>query len=216
MKWVARLFLLALLGLPVAALAALWLCFQDAPLVAGKADISPADIERAKRILSRHDPRKAKPGTLRTIVATQQDVDLVLNYAATRLRRGSARVVLQPGLAVVQASLEAPPNPLGRWLNVDAALRETGSLPAFDRLRLGSLPVPGFVADFVLARLATRLNETAEGRLANDVLRSVKLAAGGCRWSTNGATIYPSAYARPCSRPGRRSVSVPTGSGSPG
>jgi hypothetical protein len=178
MKWLLRLFLLALIGLPAAALLAVWLCFQDAPLIEGKAEISPADIERAKSILSRHDPRKAKPGTLRTIVATQQDLDLVLNYTATRVRRGAARVVLQPGLAMVQASLEAPANPLGRWINVDAALRETGALPEFDRLRIGRLPVPAFLADFALARLAARLNETGEGKLAHDVVKSVKLLPG--------------------------------------
>jgi len=181
MKLLLKVFLLAVIGLPVAALVAVWMCFQDAPLVARKADISPADIERAKRIIEKHDPRNARAGTLRTIVASQQDVDLALNYAAAQLGKGSTRVVLLPGAAEIQASLAMPRKPLGARLNVDAALRETGGLPAFDRLRIGSLPVPGFIADLALARLATDLDTTAEGQLANDVMKSVRLSPAQVR-----------------------------------
>ena len=176
MKLLLKLFFLAAIALPVGAVVALWMCFQDAPLVARKADISVDDIERAKRILAKHDPRKARAGALRAMVLSQHDVDLVLNYAASRWRRGSTRVVLLPGAATVQASLEIPGNPLGSWLNVDAALRETDALPAFDHLKIGSLQVPGFVADRVLQQLVAHLNTTAEGRLVEDVVRSVRLS----------------------------------------
>ena len=104
MKLLLRLFLLAAVALPVGAIIAVWMCFQDAPLITRKADISVDDIERAKRILATHDPRKARAGTLRTVALSQHDVDLVLNYAASQLRRGSTRVALQPGMATVQAS----------------------------------------------------------------------------------------------------------------
>jgi hypothetical protein len=175
-KLLLKLFVLALVALPIAAVVATAMCFQSAPLVARNADISVADVERAKRILEKHDPRKARSGTLRTIVASQQDVDVVLNYAANQLRKASTRVVLQPGTAIVQGSLEVPRSPFGPWLNVDAALRETSGLPAFDHLRIGSLPVPGFLADFVFHRVAARLNGTAEGALANDVVKRVRLS----------------------------------------
>ncbi len=181
MKLLLKLCLLALVALPVAVVAAVWMCFQDAPLIARKAAISPADIERAKRILDKHDPRKARAGTLRTIVASQQDVDLVLLYGANRLRKASTRVVLLSGAAVVQASMEVPGSPFGGWLNVDAGLRETGGLPAFDHLKIGSLPVPVFIADRALEKLVAHLNTTAEGRLASDVVRSVRLADGRVR-----------------------------------
>ena len=76
----------------------------------------------------------------------------------------------------MQASLEIPGSPFGPWLNVDAALRETDALPAFDRLKIGSLQVPGFLADRALERLAAYLDTTAEGRLASDVVKSVRLS----------------------------------------
>ena len=176
MKLLLKLVFFLALALPAAAVLALWMCFQDAPLLVRKAEITADDIGRAKRILAKQDPRKAKDGTLRAIVLSQHDVDLVLNYAASQLRRGSTRVALGPGTAMVQASLEIPGNPLGAWLNVDAALRETAGLPAFDHLRIGSLPVPGFVADYALGSAFAHLNATAEGRLAHDVVKSVSLS----------------------------------------
>lgn len=181
MKLLSRLILLLVIALPLGVLAALALCFQSTPLIARQADFSPADIERAKRMLEQHDPRKARPGALRTVALSQRDLDLLLNYAANQLRRGSARVVLRPGFVVVQASLEGPPNPFGTWVNVDAALRETGGLPAFDNLRIGRLPVPGFIADVALAHAMSYLNATEQGRLANDVVKSVRLGADQLR-----------------------------------
>jgi hypothetical protein len=157
------------------------MCFQNAPLVARKADISPADIERARRILEKHDPRKAKPGVLRTIVVSQQDVDLLVNYAAHQFRNAATRVELHPGVAKVQASVDVPISPFGRWLNVDASLRETGGLPAVDRLKIGSLPIPRLIADRVLERIVGELNGTAQGRLANDVVKNVKVSQAGVR-----------------------------------
>ncbi len=176
-----KLFVLLVIALPVAALAAVWLCLQDAPLLVRKADISVDDIERAKRILARHDPRKARDGTLRAIVLSQHDVDLVLNYAASQLRMGATRVTLTSGKAMLQASLEMPGNPFGRWLNVDAALRETAGLPAFEHLKIGSLPVPAFIADRALESALAHLDTTAEGRLAYDVVKSVKLSESQVR-----------------------------------
>jgi hypothetical protein len=72
--------------------------------------------------------------------------------------------------------LEVPRSPFGPWLNVDAALRETDGLPAFDHLRIGSLPVPGFLANVAIRRMAAHLGATAEGRLANDVVKSVRIS----------------------------------------
>jgi len=174
-----KVLLLVAVALPLGAVIAVWMCFQNAPLVARRAEISPDDIERAKRILEKHDPRNARSGTLRTIVASQQDVDLALNYAANQFRQASTRVVMHPGVATVQGSLEMRHNPFGPWLNVDAALRETGGLPGFDHLRIGSLQVPGYIADRALGALVAHLNTTAEGKLANDVVKSVKFSESG-------------------------------------
>jgi hypothetical protein len=165
----------AVLSLPVAALVVGWMCFQNTPLVVRKADISPADMERARRIAAKYDPGKAKWGTLRAIVVSQQDVNLLLDYAANRLN-GAARVTLQPGAAMVQASLQVPGSLFGRWLNVDAGLRETGGLLTLEHLKIGRLNVPGAVGNSSLANFMTSLNTAGEARWTSDVLKSVKLS----------------------------------------
>jgi hypothetical protein len=175
MKLLLRLFLLA-------SSRCRWAHDRGVDVLPGRA----AHRAQGGYLRGRHRPGEAHPGearsaqgesgTLRTVTLSQHDVDLVLNYAASQLRRGSTRVALGPGTAMVQASLEIPGNPLGAWLNVDAALRETAGLPAFDHLRIGSLPVPGFVADYALDSAFAHLNATAEGRLAHDVVKSVSLS----------------------------------------
>jgi hypothetical protein len=178
MRFLLKSLLWGIVLLPVAAIGLVWASLSDQPLITVKADIRPEDIERAKRILGKHDPRKAKPGTLRAIAVSQQDLDLLLAYGASRLQRGAARVVLRPGIAAVQASIDFAGNPLGRYLNVDAVLSETGALPTVDRLAFGRVPVPSFLANLAFERAMAWLDTTAEGQLAADVVKRVEISAG--------------------------------------
>ena len=96
MKVLLRLVLLAVIALPIAATVAIWMCFQATPLLPSKADVSATDIERVKRLVERNDPRKSKEGAMRVIVLSQQDIDLLVDYASNHFRRASTRVVLRP------------------------------------------------------------------------------------------------------------------------
>lgn len=163
---------LLLLGLGVL----LALLFQRQPLVPERGDIAYADVERAMGVLRRADPRKAPPGVPQMVVATERDLDLLLNHASRRWLGARARVSLDPGRAHVQLSAEWPGNPFGRWLNLEAELVHTGALPALDGLRLGRLPVPPAWAETLLP-LALRLTGTqADLALATDVVRRVRFA----------------------------------------
>src|SRR5215472_15071626 len=104
MRLLARAFLLLLLAIPLLVIGAVWLCFQDAPSIVRSAELTPQDIENAKRILDQHDPHKVKSGSAQTIVISEQDLDVMLNYAANRLGRGGARVAMGPGTVRLQAS----------------------------------------------------------------------------------------------------------------
>ena len=89
--------------------------------------------------------------------------------------------MLQPGVLTLAASVEVPASPFGRYVNVQATLRETAGLPAFDQLRIGRLPVPGWVGDWALARALRTLDRTAEYQVAADTIRSVSIADGSVR-----------------------------------
>jgi hypothetical protein len=177
MRFLAHTLLL-LFALPMLAIAAVWLCFQDAPSVVRGVQLTPQDIANAKRIIDQHDPRNARPGGPRTVAISEQELDLMLNYAASRFGRGAARAALGPGSVRLQASAEIPQSPFGRYLNVDAALRETGTLPRFEHLRIGRLPVPATVADYLLRVGLRRMAATDREELAAEIVKGASVANG--------------------------------------
>ena len=169
------------LGVPLALGVAIYLCFQDEPLVRRAVAFTPDDVERAMRVLERHDPRKMKSGTLRTLSIRGEELDLAVNYLANRYGRGSSRIVLKSGVLALSVTVEVPASPIGRYLNIQALLHETAGLPAFEELRVGRLPVPNWLADWALARAMQTLNRTEEYQVAADTIRSVSIADGRLR-----------------------------------
>lgn len=156
MRFLLKLIVLLIFGVPLALACALFLAVDNHPAVERAAEITPQNIERAKRILDDNDPRTLKSGARRTISVSQGDFDLAVNYLVHRYARGSARVVLKEGAAQINASAELPKNPLGRFVNVDATLTENGAVPRFEHLRLGGITLPGWLADWLLDQTLTR------------------------------------------------------------
>ena len=175
------LLLLLFVGVPVVLGVAVLLCFQDEPLVRRTAAFTQDDVERAMRLFEKHDPRKMRSGMLRTMSIRGEDLDLAVNYLANRFGRGSSRIVLQPGMLAVAASVELPGNPLGRYVNVKALMRETPGFPAFEELRIGRLPIPNSLADWALRSALKSLDRTEQYQLAADTIRSVSIADGSVR-----------------------------------
>ena len=173
MKFVLKLFFVATVALLLALPLALWLAVERAPRVTNVTDISSDDVGHAVRWVQQNDPRSAGLVGRRSFVASQHEVDVMLNRAARRYFKASTRVVLGPGSMVVQASVPVSVGPLRAWLNVDTALRESNGLPEVDRLTIGSLPVPAFLTGKLLAALLEHLNASDGSRLASDMARSV-------------------------------------------
>lgn len=170
---------LALVLLAAGLAAALWLAVERTPrLPAVSTPVSGADLDRVRMLLERNDPRRVQPGVTRAAPLSQRDLELLLQQAGKRLAGGArGRVRLQPGLAVVDASLPLAATPvgdlLGGWLNLRAVLRETRGLPTVERLQLGRLPVPGWLAEAALPPLLRALNLHSQGELAQRLVRHV-------------------------------------------
>ena len=177
------LALLAVLLLVVGtAVVSLWLAIERAPRVdAPGTAVSLDDVARARELLRHNDPRRALPGIMRAVVLSQRDLELLLQQAGQRLggaaQTARGRVRLQPGLAVVEASLPLAAWPGGGWLNLRAVLRETDGLPTVQALRIGLLPVPGWLAETALPRLLEALNLRAQGELAQKMVSRVGFRA---------------------------------------
>ena len=89
--WVS---VVVLLGIPLALGTAVYLSFEEQPLVRRATEFKPGDVERAVRLLEKHDPRRMKSGMLRTLSMRGEDLDLVVNYFANRYGKASSRIAL--------------------------------------------------------------------------------------------------------------------------
>ena len=81
----------SILVVSLLALAAVVLVLTDEPALERATEFSPEQIERAKNLLRRHDPRKSVTGEpVRTLRLSEEELDLALNYLVSRFGPGSS------------------------------------------------------------------------------------------------------------------------------
>ncbi len=208
MRFLARTLLWLLLAVPVILFAVAWLGLRDTPSIVRPVRLTVQDIDNAKQLIERHDPRASHATASRRVAISESELELLLNYAASRLvavvgeglgtgMRGgapsgksggagsvpwigavAAHASLAPGAIRVQASAEIPDNPFGRYLNVDAVVREDQGRARVDRLRIGALPVPAVIADYALREALRRFAATERGAFATEIVKSFSVADG--------------------------------------
>jgi len=132
-----------------------WLMLDDAPAIEPPAEFRRNDLVWIKSLFQKHDPRRQTPNVIQTIQLDESELNRLLNYAVELRRVSGIAAELTPGLATLTATLAVPPNPFGRYLNITAELAEVPGGIQIQSLQLGSLPVPGALADG-MARLVHR------------------------------------------------------------
>lgn len=182
--------ILLFFGVPLALCGAAFLAFSDHPTTAAGYELTPEHIQRAAALLSMHDPRKTPDGRLRTVQLRGSDVDLVAKYAASRVG-GACEIVLQDREALIQASVPLRGSPVGGYLNVIAVIGETEGLPRFERLTVGRLPVPAWIANRALRYGLRRLSESDGHVVAEDIVKSVAIGDGVLRVEYEWRTDLP-------------------------
>lgn len=176
-KWMLAAAAVPLLA-GLAALVAVIAALQPEPAVSLQTEPVAEDVARALALVRAHDPRRATPGRVNALRLSEREVEVLLNHAALRRYAPSAgSVSLQRGSALVKASLHLPANPFGRWLNVQARLRETGGLPVLDELQVGRLPLPAWVGEKLLHWAAEQAGLQAQWQAAGDVVKRVNFGA---------------------------------------
>ena len=152
------------------------LSVEPEPLVAREVRLSPGQVRQVRDLAALHDPRKLKNGQLGRVVMRQADLLMVMNYLAGVFGRGGAEIQLGAGVAQVRATLTLPPNPIGRYVNVEATLHEGNGLPRLDPFRIGRVPVPPTVTRFLLtAALDARYRSTGSVR-NSEVIQAVSFS----------------------------------------
>jgi hypothetical protein len=164
------------LGLAVSATLALLLAaaLSNKPAVGSPSAPVPEDVARAVELARTHDPRRAAPGAVNAVMLGERDLDVLLNHAAHRWLNASVRVALQRGEATVEASLPLPDNPFGGWLNLRATLVEAQELPRLASLRVGWLPLPAGLSEWLLDCALRNRGLQADWAALAPVLRQVQ------------------------------------------
>jgi len=130
-----------------------WLMLDDAPAIEPAAEFRRTDLAWVKSLFQKHDPRRRTPDVIQSIQLDEAELNRLLNYAVELRQVSGIAAELTPGMATLTATLTVPRNPFGRYLNISAEVAEVPGGIRIQSLLLGSLPVPGAVAD-ALARLA--------------------------------------------------------------
>jgi len=132
-----------------------WLLLDSAPAIEPPVEFRRYDLAWIKSLFQKHDPRHQTPDVIQTIQLDEAELNRLLNYAVELRRVSGVAAELTPGLATLTATLSVPPNPFGRYLNLTAEVAEVPGGIRIQSLQLGSLPVPGALADWT-ARQAHR------------------------------------------------------------
>jgi len=132
-----------------------WLMLDDAPAIEPPAEFRRTDLAWVKTLFQKHDPRRQTPDVVQSIQLDEAELNRLLNYVVELRRVSGIAAELTPGMATLSATLAVPSNPLGRYLNLTAEVAEVPGGIRIQSLQLGSLPLPGALADWV-ARQAHR------------------------------------------------------------
>lgn len=179
----------------------LYLAIDRKPTLRRAAEITSANIKRTKQVLDGKEQRGLRTGNRQLVTLSEQDLDLAANYLAHFYADGSARVRLKSGKAEVIASLRPPQVPVIFYFNVSAVLTEGSPLPQFEQLSVGRVSIPGFMANWLLARVIGRLLGKDRSDAAAPMIKHIDLRNGqlavAYEWPSNQRFKSPGAIFSP-------------------
>lgn len=141
------LLLLVLLGLPVFLLIS---GVQDTPLVAPSDSMRHADAGRITDLLKQHDPRSLRDGDTRRLEISARDLNLILGSALPGRIRQFAHLDLEDTQATLNYTIALPENPLGKYLNLSAQLRQNGQRLELRQMTFGDVPLPAWLTTLLV------------------------------------------------------------------
>jgi hypothetical protein len=187
LKFIFRLFFLLVLIVIIGSVVGVFLIIEDEPLLVSSQELTVTDIRRARVFMENSDPRNLAPGEVSAFTVDEADLELLANYGLENLLGGAAEVELEDDRADVVLSARLPENPLGNVVNLQLTLSQWGDVLAIERLKIGELTVPSWIADAVPSWIADAFMQRAHQQLQ---LQVPEYAAA--LDAINGYTIAPS------------------------
>ena len=176
MRFLFKLVLVSLILLPLLVLGGLYLCIEDRPLIQRNVRLTPDEVQRAKQLLSEHDPRKLKDGEVKSISVSTRELSLASNYLVHLLGNGGSVITMKDGYLAAQATVQLPKNPIDGYINIDLALIQTADLPRIDHLRIGQLEIPEWLANMGLHRGFDSLYSKPGYQFTSEVIHDVAMS----------------------------------------
>lgn len=177
------------------------LAFDSTPAVDRSTEFTPEQIDRAKRIIESHNPRRLRSASMRTIALSADDADVALNYLANRYAHGSTRTTFEQGHVRIQASVHGTMLPGSPYANLDVRVGEGTPLPHIESVHIGRVPLPVSLVEFVGRRLVALRLTDAEVETVVDSVRGVALQPAGVRvtyeWDATLVDAVRGALVRP-------------------
>lgn len=169
-------WLAAILLLPLLAAAAVLLAALDSQALVKRSDaISPIAVAQVRRLLATNDPRQQQAGSIAAVDIPANLIDEGINYVAGRFLRGRGDFTLTEGAGEARLSIAFPG---GRFLNIAATIQPIEGKPAITRARLGRLPVPPRLAEYLMLAAIAASGFGREWQLAIDAIQDIQVNPG--------------------------------------
>jgi hypothetical protein len=176
MRILVRCLLLLVSLLLLGVIGILLLSLEAEPLVRSQLQVNAAEVQRARAVLSRNDPRRDPREGLRAARLSAGELELLVNQLGQSVRPMAVRLQLRAGSAGLEASLRLPLPWPGPWLNLRAELLEAPGWPLVSRLRLGHLLVPDWLSERLLRRVLQQLMEQSGSAVPVEMLHQISFA----------------------------------------
>ncbi len=148
---------------------------EDHARVSFPASYSRQDLFRVQQLLADNDPRTLRPGMVRRLRLSEDELNLMANHFLRQVDSGAARLALTPGRVAVDMTLPLGENPFGPFLNLQAVVR-TDLPPELLTLSLGPLEVPAWLARWLGEVFLERLRRDDGLRALLESIESVQAA----------------------------------------
>ncbi len=176
MRFLFKIFFILFIVLIAGIAVTLIRMIDDQPEVFSNNQLSPSDLSQARVFIENRDPRNLEPGEVSAFTMDEQDINLLLNYALSQFRGGAGNIDISQGIADMEASVVIPDTPFGNYLNIDLAVSQWGKEIAIERLRIGSINIPGGIANKILQRVHLELQRVPEYVAAMDAINGYTIS----------------------------------------
>ncbi len=170
LRLIAWLLVIGVIASPLVVAA---LTLQRYPLVAENSPILMRDVEDAKALKARYDPRLMPANMTTEVVATEAELNTVLSAGLTAFPRikGRIEVTRSTITALGTFALPIPDFPFGHYLNIRASVGPSATGFDVKSLSIGHLPLP---AGLVKPAIAAVINVMIGADKGKEMIASVR------------------------------------------